>query len=68
MKHKEVDKHFRQGITCPICGMHLIDLEHDGYESGKEHYHTYFCSDCFIDFTVDTTCYRENHDQEEVHS
>ena len=44
----------RYGIRCPLCGMALIDLEHDGYESGEPHSHDFYCTNCNIDITITT--------------
>ena len=42
------------GMSCPICGMQMIDLEHNGYEGGHPHYHDFYCTECNIQFDVFT--------------
>lgn len=44
-----------RGITCPNCGLALIDLEHDGYESGDADNHDYFCTKCGLSITINTS-------------
>lgn len=43
-------------IKCPICGMELEDLlEYD--TTSEEWEHNYYCSNCFIDITIEEDCY-----------
>jgi rubredoxin len=44
----------RSGMRCPLCGMKMIDLEHDGVSSTHPHYHDFFCTNCNIQFDVFT--------------
>ena len=42
----------RHGIHCPICGMQLIDLQHDGYNGDDPHYHEYYCTKCHLTIEI----------------
>ena len=52
MTIREKNLWFSRGWNCPICGMQLMDLAHDGYECGDENYHDFYCTRCNIDFTI----------------
>lgn len=52
MTKEEINRILSKGFQCPICGLAMIDLAHDGYECGDPDYHDYYCTECHIDFTV----------------
>ena len=52
MTRDEINGRFNRGISCPVCGKQLIDLEHDGYMGDDSNYHEYWCDDCNITFTI----------------
>jgi len=55
MKTKEeLNAFLNKGIHCPICGMALIDLQHDGYDGLDPDYHEYFCTQCHITIEITT--------------
>jgi len=53
MTVEEKNRKFVGGMDCPLCGLHMMDLAHDGYECGDPDYHDYHCTECHIDFTVE---------------
>ena len=52
MTHDRINEILIKGIQCPVCGLALIDLEHDGYEGGDSDYHEYYCTDCNITIQI----------------
>ncbi len=44
-------KHNLLYVSCPICGMQLIDLS-EGDPNMEENEHTYWCNNCDIDITI----------------
>ena len=52
MDHERINQILNSGIRCPICGMQLIDLEHDGYNGKNPDLHDYYCTNCFIGIEI----------------
>lgn len=48
----EKNRILSHGFNCPVCGMQMIDLAHDGYDCGDPNFHDYYCTTCNIDFTI----------------
>ena len=52
MTHERLNEILVKGIQCPICGMELIDLEHDGYNGEDPDFHDFFCTNCYITIEI----------------